>query len=65
MKNVTDIYPDRVEKREATPDELAARQEVLDSLAIKEAKDISDAATKAATLAKLGLTAEELAAILA
>jgi hypothetical protein len=65
MKDVCDISPDGVVEREATADELAAREEVLEAYNARIAKEETDATAKAALLNRLGITAEEAALLLA
>ena len=65
MKDVCDISADGVVEREATADELLARQEALQAHNAKIAKEESDATAKAALLERLGITAEEAALLLA
>jgi hypothetical protein len=65
MKNVCDISPNGVVSREATTDELAAREEVVEAYNARIAKEDADATAKAALLDRLGITAEEAALLLA
>lgn len=64
MNNVVDIYPNEVIEREANEAELAAREELHAATEARIAADSAKETAKAAALAKLGLTAEELTALL-
>jgi hypothetical protein len=64
MNNVTEIYIDRVEEREATPDEIIARKELAEALKEKKAKEKSDSILKTEILTRLGLSADEAALLL-
>jgi hypothetical protein len=64
MKNVTDIYPDRVEQREATQPEIEARKELEATTKLNVVEAEAKAQAKAALLERLGITAEEATLLL-
>jgi hypothetical protein len=59
MTKVFDINPDGVVEREATDNELLAREELLESYNARIAKEESNAASKNSLLNRLGITADE------
>ena len=64
MNDVCDISPDGVVEREATANEITAREEALEAYNARIAKEEADAIAKAALLDRLGITAEEAALLL-
>lgn len=64
MIRIHDVENDTVIDREMTTAEIAALKASADALTALENAAAAKAAEKAAVLAKLGLTAEELAALI-
>lgn len=64
MIRIHDVENDTIIDREMTDDEIAAMELANQSLKALEDSNAAKAAAKAAVLEKLGLTAEELAALL-